>query len=91
MSINITTENIISFQSIEDFNEATGLCYDNLTEVELFEALVQWHYPGEHSTREFTLDELNTNFMGYQYINDKNYILSKYERGLIIGLKSLID
>ena len=79
----IKVSNIISFQSIESFEEATGLVYNELSDNELFNILSQWDNC-ENDCHEYNEDDLNTNFLGY--IINENYLLARYERGLVIGL-----
>ena len=81
----VLLENIVSFQSIEEFENSTGLVYDDLTDSELFDVLTEWHHPGEHDTNWYDAEDIDSNFLGYRY-NGTDYLMATYERGLIIGL-----
>jgi hypothetical protein len=84
----IKVENIVAFQSIEEFEEATGAEYSGLSDQELFEILAQWHFPGEHESNFFNEEDINTPFLGRLYKNE--YLLSRYEHGLVIGLSFIV-
>lgn len=86
---NIKVENIISFQSVDEFERLTGADYYDLSDQELFEILEQWHYPGEHETNFYSEDDINTVFLGHIY-NEK-YLISRYENGLTIGLGYIVE
>jgi hypothetical protein len=82
----ISLESIVHFQTVEAFEEATGLVYDELSDNELLGVLGQWHYPGEHDENVYDSEHINTPFLGYQCEPEGRYLLSRYEDGLVIGL-----
>ena len=92
--LTVTIEQIISFQSIDQFNEVTGLNYEDLDDDALFTIMAQWHCPGDHETNTYDADDVDSPFLGYQYKNpnefSETYLLSRYENGLIIGLSRII-
>lgn len=88
----VVVEDIVSFQSVEQFEECTGLVYEELSDKELFEALEQWWYPSEHDSNEYDSNDINTNFLGYEYeCCGEKFLLSRYEQGLVIGLSVIVD
>ena len=89
--LEVEVESIISFQSEEQFNEATGILYENLSDKELIEVLLGWHDPGNHDTNFYNANGVDTNFLGFQVtIGLETYLLSRYENGLTIGLSRIL-
>ena len=86
----VLLESIVYFQSFEDFEDSTKKKYDDLSKKELFEILLDYYYPGEHETNWYEYEDINTNFLGYQVEDNKDFLLSTESKGLVIGLSKII-
>jgi hypothetical protein len=90
--IQVNIENIIHFNFPSEFNDATGLNYNELSDAEVFNALIQWWHPSEHETNWYDAKHVNTNFLGVSYKHgNEQFLLSRYDRGLAIGLSRMIE
>jgi len=87
----VLIESIVAFQSVEDFEIESDLIYENLSDDQLVEYLQQWEFPGEADQNWYAVDDVNTNFLGYEYKKDnETYLLNRYENSLVIGLARIV-
>ena len=96
----IELENIVFCQG-EDY---TILCQDldpdcdiedvyaaDFTESHLIEYLLQWWYPGEHSTSIYNSENINTEFLGYEInIDEGDFLLSHNTRIGYAGISRIV-
>ena len=92
MDTQINVESIIHFNEPSQFNDATGLNYHDLSDAEVFNALIQYWYPSEHDTQWHDAKDIDTNFLGFSYKHENDhFLLSRYGRGMVIGLSRIIE